>query len=114
MAKIPYFHEREIWSCYLGTNIGREQNGTGKHLLRPFVIIKKYNNDLFLGIPLTTKDKDLVYYHPVGDVGGRLANAILIQLNSLSSERLKYRIGFMNESVFKKMKSAAKALSFGS
>ena len=27
---VVYFHEREIWFCYLGVNIGSEQDGTRK------------------------------------------------------------------------------------
>ena len=43
----PFFHEREIWFCYLGTNVGFEQDGSDKDFLRPIVVIKKFNNQIF-------------------------------------------------------------------
>jgi len=39
LEKRAFFHEREIWFCYLGANIGFEQNGTGGDYLRPVLII---------------------------------------------------------------------------
>lgn len=38
----PFFHEREVWWCSLGINVGFEQDGSGKDFLRPIVIIKKF------------------------------------------------------------------------
>ncbi len=29
ISDIPNFHEREIWICFLGLNIGFEQDGAG-------------------------------------------------------------------------------------
>jgi len=43
----PYFHEREIWFCNLGLNIGFEQDGVGEDFLRPIIIIRKFNNEIF-------------------------------------------------------------------
>ncbi|MDB5237676.1 MAG: hypothetical protein JWL88_778 [Parcubacteria group bacterium] len=114
MDKIPYFTEGEVWSCYLGKNIGFEQNGSGDQYLRPVVVMKKYNKHLFFGIPLTTKYKDLSFYFPIGTVQEKEAYAILIQCNSLSTIRLKRRISILNVNILEKLKSAAKAYCFGS
>lgn len=56
-----FFHEREVWFCALGINIGHEQNGVAKKFLRPMVVIKKLNRKSCLAIPLTTKIKDRQY-----------------------------------------------------
>lgn len=40
--KRPFFHEREIWYCALGVNVGFEQDGKGKDFLRPVIGIKKF------------------------------------------------------------------------
>ncbi len=29
ILEIPFFHEKEIWFCYVGANIGFEQDGQG-------------------------------------------------------------------------------------
>ena len=52
-----FFHERGIWFCILGKNIGYEQNGSGKQFLRPVIIFKRFNDKVCLIIPLTTKNK---------------------------------------------------------
>ena len=52
-----HFREREIFYCYLGKNLGHEQDGKGHKFLRPVIVFKKFNNHLFLGIPTTTKQK---------------------------------------------------------
>lgn len=57
-----FFHEREIWYCHLGENIGFEQDGRGEQFLRPIVIIRKFNNEIFWGLPLTRAQKDLPFY----------------------------------------------------
>lgn len=57
-----YFHEREIWFAALGKNIGSEQDGPGIKFLRPVVVVKKFNNEILWGIPLT-KTKKTGEYH---------------------------------------------------
>jgi len=56
-----FFNEREIWWCYLGLNIGDEQNG-GKNFSRPVVILKKFNKNLTIVVPLTKNNKKGKYY----------------------------------------------------
>ena len=35
----PHFHEREIWFCSLGGNVGFEQDGRGETFLRPVIVL---------------------------------------------------------------------------
>ena len=56
-TKDVYFYEREIWWCSLGANVGFEQDGTDEFFERPVVIIKKYNPQIFLAVPLSTTSK---------------------------------------------------------
>lgn len=37
----PFFHDREIWYCHLGLNVGFEQDGSGDDFLRPVVVLKQ-------------------------------------------------------------------------
>ena len=52
-----YFHEREVWWCSLGVNVGFEQDGKGEKFARPVLVFKKFNNECFWALPLTTKIK---------------------------------------------------------
>src|SRR3972149_11433241 len=49
------FQEREIWWCSLGCNIGYEQDGKHELFERPVLIVRKFNADLFWGLPLSSK-----------------------------------------------------------
>ncbi len=95
-----YFYEREIWWAHLGVNVGYEQDGTGKVFERPVIILKKYNPDVFLCVPLSTTKKTGTYYFSVGDVEGKQATAILSQLRLLDSKRLINRAGVLDKETF--------------
>ena len=58
-----YFHESEVWFCHLGENIGYEQDGRGISFLRPIIILKKFNNQIFWAVPLTKTTKKNKYYY---------------------------------------------------
>jgi len=47
-----FCHSREIWWCSIGTNIGFEQDGTGKNFDRPILVIRGFNENLFFGVAL--------------------------------------------------------------
>ncbi len=52
-----FFREGEIRWNFVGVNIGREEDGKGELALRPVLVIKKWNKNIFLDIPLTSKEK---------------------------------------------------------
>ena len=52
------FHEREVWWCALGANIGFEQDGGKGDFERPVVILKKFNLDACLIVPLTARAEE--------------------------------------------------------
>ncbi len=74
----PFFHEREVWWCSLGINVGSEQDGTGSNYDRPVVVIRGFNKDIFFGVALTGKRKVGKFYFPVGMIEDREASAVLI------------------------------------
>ena len=43
-----YFQIRDVLFCSIGENVGFEQDGRGKEFLRPVVVVKKFNNEVFL------------------------------------------------------------------
>src|SRR3989338_4942574 len=53
-----FFHEREVWWCSLGTNIGFEQDGKGEKFVRPVLVFKKFNNEICWAVPLSLQIKN--------------------------------------------------------
>ena len=105
MSKLrPFFHEREIWFASSGINIGFEQNGNGEEFLRPVIVIKKFNNEIFWGISTTTKNKSGKHYFQLTYKKDRCTTAILSQFKLIDSKRLRYHIGNVNETDFLEMK----------
>lgn len=60
-GSLPTFKEREIWWCSLGVNIGCEQDGKGIESRRPILVIKKYNKNQLLALPLSSIIKEHHY-----------------------------------------------------
>ena len=99
---MPFFRERQIWWSYFGTNIGHEQNGKGKEFMRPALIIKKFNKDLFLGIPQSTQDKKGKYYVSY-KLDGRKYTFLLSQIRVMSTKRLKKHMTTLDSHTFFKI-----------
>ena len=94
----PFFHEREVWFCTLGVNIGFEQDGSGSEFLRPVLVAKKFNNEVFWGLPLTKNIKKSKYYYQFFIEGQEEAStAILSQIRLIDAKRLQYKVGDINE-----------------
>jgi mRNA interferase MazF len=89
-------NEREVYWCSLGENVGDEENGKGDVFRRPVLVFKKFNNNIFWGMPMSTKSKESIYYMKVTlkDVE---QSVILSQLRLLDTKRLDTKIGFLSE-----------------
>lgn len=94
-----YFHEREIWWCNLGLNIGFEQDGKGNKYLRPVIIFRKFNNEVFWAIPLTTKKKNNRFYFKIDNKNSFERFAILSQLKLMDAKRLHTKDGKITKSI---------------
>ncbi len=86
------FQEREIWWCSLGANVGFEEDGKNSLFERPVLILRKFNSELFLGIPLTSRHKEGNKYYIKLKVGGIERSAIISQIRAFSSRRLLRKI----------------------
>ncbi len=102
----PFYHEREVWFCSLGVNIGFEQDGTGKNFDRPIVIVRGFNKNIFFGVALTGSVKTGKYYFPVGKIEDREASAILSQVRLIDTKRLVKKIMTLDDNVFQELKKA--------
>src|SRR3989344_82923 len=83
-----FFHEREVWWCSLGVNIGFEQDGKNDFFERPVLVVKKFNRHVLWVLPLTSSDKRNEYHFPLS-TGEKGSVVILSQLRLISSKRLQ-------------------------
>ncbi len=97
MSQRVFFHEREIWWCSIGANVGFEQDGRGEHFARPVVVFKKFNNEVFWGIPLSTRIKKGKFYVPVELVDKVPRVVIISQLRLTDAKRLIDKVGTVSE-----------------
>jgi len=111
----PFFHEREIWFCYLEANVGFEQDGNGEQFQRPVLILKKLNSSVFWAIPLTKAAKKRrrsteKFYFNFTFIRGIESGAILSQLRRIDGRRLSWHIGTISERDFETLTEKLKAL----
>ena len=85
---ILFFHEREIWWCSIGINLGDEQDGKNELFERPVLVLKKFNNKVCWVLPMSAKQKDGIYYHPL-EHDGKTFSVILSQLRLISVKRFR-------------------------
>jgi mRNA interferase MazF len=97
-------NEGQVFWCFLGENVGSEQNGKGQYFHRPVLIFKKFNNDIFWGIPMSSKNKDNKYYVKVL-LKDFEQSAIISQLRLLDSKRLYLFIGYISIQDFNKIQN---------
>lgn len=97
--------EGEIYWCKFGINVGNETKGKGSYFKRPVLILRKFTRDVFLGIPLTSKEKTGDWYYKIQkeDQNNFL---ILNQAKLLDKKRLEKRIYQISERELNKIKQA--------
>ncbi len=105
-----FYRPREIWWCYLGENIGFEQDGTGKEHQRPVLIIRAFSKYVCLIVPLTTSIKKNPYHVAIGMVDNKMAYAIISQIRLIDTRRLINRIAILNTQYFLEIKKTIKGL----
>jgi len=106
----PFFHEREIWYCALDANVGFEQDGSGVDFLRPIIIFRKFNSEIFWAIPLTRTPKETKYYFQFIFQDNTPSAAILSQIRLMDARRLDHKIGDISKDDFEKLTKKFKDL----
>lgn len=101
----PLFSEREIWWSSIGVNVGSEINGKHELFERPVLIVKKLHQEIFLGLPLTSKEKRGKYYMQI-PFHKRNRIVILSQIRVFSSKRLIRKMGKIGKPHFYRIKRA--------
>jgi mRNA interferase MazF len=116
-SSLGKYHEREIWWCSLGKNIGNEQDGKNNNFERPVLVLKKWNKDFFIGIPMTTKNKvkskdEKFYYKYFSDEENQGSYFMLTQVRVFISKRLVRKLNFVREFVFVDLKKHLSKILF--
>jgi len=103
----PDFHEREIWWCSIGVNIGSEQHSQTSDFSRPVLVVKKFTRTMFWGIPLTTKIKNLKFRHrlKINDLENDL---LILQMRAYDNKRLIRKIDVLAKDEFSKLMASIK------
>lgn len=91
------FGEREVWWCWLGANVGSEQDGGGEHFMRPVLVFKKFNNETFWALPITTQVKQNIFHKLIDLRDGISRSVNLSQLKLLDAKRLGKKISIIEE-----------------
>ena len=103
-GKRIYFHKADIWLMSIGKNIGDEEDGKHFSFERPILIVRKFNNNIFLGIPLTSnKDKEGKYYHKL--ISFPDSTVILSQVRLFDAKRLLRLMGKVENKELKEIKA---------
>lgn len=95
-----FFHEREVWFCSLGNNVGFEQDGKNDFFERPVIVVRKFNTDIFWGIPLTSQPKKGKFYFKFKTLNrGKcfFSYAILSQIRLFDQRRLRRKLDILNK-----------------
>jgi mRNA interferase MazF len=87
---IKLFHEREIWWCSVGVNVGDEEDGKNENFSRPVLVLKKLNKRIFVGIPLSRQVKENRLYSNF-HFKNSLQSAIIGQIKTFDNRRLEER-----------------------
>jgi mRNA interferase MazF len=102
----------EVWMCSLGWNLGREQNGGPHDFSRPALVIKKFNNEMFWIVPLSSKQKKLDFYFNYSDPHGQPVAAIIGQLRLVSTKRFQRNMYQLSPTDFAAVKARLRSFLF--
>lgn len=103
--RVSQIKEMEVYWCALGENIGDEENGKGCDFCRPVLVFKKFNNSIFWGIPMSTKNKENPYYVKVTLKDVR-QSVMISQLRIFDTRRLDKKIGYISREDFIAVKNS--------
>ncbi|MEX0934823.1 MAG: type II toxin-antitoxin system PemK/MazF family toxin [Candidatus Paceibacterota bacterium] len=106
----PFYHEREIWWCSIGVNIGVEIDAKGEEYRRPVVVLKGFNKESFLGVALTGRKRTGKYYVYLGKVEDRKTSANLSQIKLIDTKRLVRKITMLEEDMFNELLERVKEI----
>ena len=106
-----FCNTREIWWCSVGMNVGSETSGKNELFERPVLILRVYNVESIMVVPLTSKAKKDPF-HTSLEYEGRIGWAILSHTKTINSRRLQRKLCRIDEMQFMSVLSQLKQLIF--
>lgn len=103
--KRNFYGEREIRWCSLGLNIGSEQDGR-----RPVLVIKRFNRNTCLAVPLTTSQNKNKYFMSVGVIDDKEAFVNISQVRLIDVKRLHTKLATLDQKKFEEIRKAIRDL----
>ncbi|HEX8947214.1 MAG TPA: type II toxin-antitoxin system PemK/MazF family toxin [Candidatus Paceibacterota bacterium] len=104
------FHEREMWWCAIGVNVGSEQHSQSEDFGRPVVVMRRFTRDTFLAVPLTTKVRTAPFRVRFM-VNGVENDALVLQMRVYDRRRLLRKVGMVAQDTFAELqKEVASAI----
>ena len=100
---VIFAHPREIWWCSIGVNVGAEIDGKSENFERPVIVMRVYNKETLLVLPITTKEKNDSFHHKI-TTEQKTVWVKLTQVRVVSTKRLIRKIDTLGESEFEKLK----------
>ncbi|MEK7144359.1 MAG: type II toxin-antitoxin system PemK/MazF family toxin [Patescibacteria group bacterium] len=101
----PFPKRQWVWVCSVGVNIGREQGSTNNSFERPALVVKKFNNEMYWIVPLSSKQKPLDFYYNFTDPLGNPVALISSQLRLVSTKRFKREMYRLSDADFENLLS---------
>ena len=105
-----FYHEREIWWCTLGLNVGFEQDGDSIYFKRPVLILKGLGIGSCIIIPITSSSNIHKLRIPIDIIDGKNASAVISQIRNIDTKRLQEKIGYLSKEKFEIIRKAIKDL----
>ena len=103
------FRSADIWWCSIGLNVQEESCGKGVDYVRPVLVYVKLSCDIFIGIPLSTKEKQGSWFCSIESEGKKMC-ALLCQVRMFSASRLQRRLSTLGNTNFLQVKRKLEAL----
>ena len=101
--EIIRFKEMEIYFISIGKNIGYESYGKSDLFLRPVLVYRKLNHQTFIGIPLTSKEKEGSYYFTFKYKKEKNSTAMFNQMRVFDIKRTEYYSGKISRNTLKNL-----------
>ncbi len=100
-----YAHPREVWWCSIGTNVGAEMDGKNENFERPVLVLRVYNKETLLVLPMTTKEKHDPFHHRV-HFDSRDVWISLTQVRLVSNRRLIRKVDTLSVDQLEEVRNA--------
>lgn len=103
------FKNGDVWWMSIGINIGSESCGKGKTSRRPVLVLRKLSSNSFIGLPLTTKEKQGSWFCDI-TIDSQVQHVLLYQIRMFHTSRFQRRLTTLDDGDFNRVKEKLEAL----